>query len=75
LSSIITTAREFRADVLRGDKAMLHQLSKAYELIEKSLNRQLKELVRDIEAARKKGITVNRTGFADRSGINNSFDR
>jgi len=59
MSSIITAAREFRADVLRNDKAMLRQLSSAYELIAKSLNRQLRELVRDIEQAQRAGKTVN----------------
>jgi SPP1 gp7 family putative phage head morphogenesis protein len=38
---------------------MLSQLSQAYKTIERSLNLQLRELLRDIEAAQKKGITVN----------------
>src|ERR1044072_3470648 len=60
MSSIITASREFRADVLRNDKAMLRQLSSAYEQIYKSLNRQFRDLQRDIEAAQRAGQTVNR---------------
>jgi SPP1 gp7 family putative phage head morphogenesis protein len=59
VSSIITAAREFRADVLRNDKAMLRQLSQVYSLIYKSLNRQFRELQRDIEQAQREGKTVN----------------
>jgi SPP1 gp7 family putative phage head morphogenesis protein len=39
---------------------MLRQLSQAYSLIDKSLNRQLRELMRDIEKAQREGKTVNR---------------
>src|SRR5689334_17501143 len=60
MSSIITAAREFRADVLRNDRAMLRQLSSAYEQIYNSLNRQLRELQREIEQAQREGKTVNR---------------
>src|ERR1044072_5711562 len=60
MSSIITAAREFRADVLRNDKAMLRQLSSAYEQIYRSLNRQFRELQREIEQAQRAGQTVNR---------------
>lgn len=60
MSSIITTAREFRADVLRGDKQMLSQLSSAYEQIAKRLERDLRELTREMEAAQRAGKTVNR---------------
>jgi SPP1 gp7 family putative phage head morphogenesis protein len=60
MSSIIITAREFRADVLRGDKQMLSQLSSAYEQIARRLERELRELTREIEAARRAGKTVNR---------------
>src|ERR1051326_7052908 len=60
MSSIITAAREFRADVLRNDKAMLRQLSNAYEQIYRLLNRQLRELQREIEQAQRAGQTVNR---------------
>lgn len=60
MSSIITTAREFRAEVLRGDKAMLSQLSSAYATIEQSLKLQLNSLIRDIEEAQKRGETINR---------------
>jgi SPP1 gp7 family putative phage head morphogenesis protein len=60
VSSILTVARDFRAEVLRGDKAMLRQLSQAYSRIDKSLNRQLRELQRDIEQAQREGKTVNR---------------
>src|SRR5215208_3191401 len=60
MSSILTVARDFRADVLRDDRDMLRQLSQAYSLIDKSLNRQLRELVRDIEKAQREGKTVNR---------------
>jgi SPP1 gp7 family putative phage head morphogenesis protein len=60
MSSIISAAYQFRADVLRGDRDMLRQLSSAYSLIDKSLNRQLRELQRDIERAQREGKTVNR---------------
>lgn len=59
MSSIITTAREFRADVLRNDRAMLTQLSGAYETIARSLKSQLSSLMRDIGDAQKAGKTVN----------------
>ena len=58
MSSIITAAKEFRADVLRNDKAILRQLSSAYEQIFKSLNRQFRELQRDIEQAQRAGNTI-----------------
>jgi SPP1 gp7 family putative phage head morphogenesis protein len=60
MSSIITAARDFRAEVLRGDRDMLRQLSNAYSRIDKSLNRQFRELMRDIERAQRDGKTVNR---------------
>src|ERR1041385_2411025 len=60
MSSIISTARDFRAEVLRGDRDMLRQLSQAYSLIGKSLNRQFRELQREIEQAQREGKTVNR---------------
>jgi SPP1 gp7 family putative phage head morphogenesis protein len=60
VSSIIITAQQFRAEVLRGDRDMLRQLSQAYALIDKSLTRQLRELQRDIERAQREGKTVNR---------------
>ena len=59
MSSIITTAQSFRADILRGDKAMLRQLSNAYATIEKSLRAQLNSLMREIAEAQKEGKTVN----------------
>ena len=59
MSSLITTAREFRADVLRNDRAMLTQLSGAYETIARSLKSQLNSLMRDIGDAQKAGKTVN----------------
>ena len=60
MSSIISAAREFRADVLRNDRDMLRQLSQAYSLIYKSLNSQWRALQRDIEQAQREGKTVNR---------------
>lgn len=60
MSSILTVARDFRAEVLRGDRDMLRQLSQAYSRIDKSLNRELRELLRDIENAQRDGRTVNR---------------
>jgi SPP1 gp7 family putative phage head morphogenesis protein len=60
VSSILTVARDFRAEVLRGDREMLRQLDSAYSLIYESLNRQLRELQRDIERAQREGKTVNR---------------
>jgi SPP1 gp7 family putative phage head morphogenesis protein len=60
MSSIISAAYQFRAEVLRGDREMLRQLSQAYASIDKSLTRQLRELQRDIERAQREGKTVNR---------------
>ena len=60
MSSIITASQKFRADVLRNDRDMLRQLSQAYSLIDKSLNRQFRELMREIEKAQREGKTVNR---------------
>jgi SPP1 gp7 family putative phage head morphogenesis protein len=60
MSSILSVARDFRAEVLRGDRDMLRQLSQAYSRIDKSLTRQLRELQREIEQAQKEGKTVNR---------------
>jgi SPP1 gp7 family putative phage head morphogenesis protein len=60
MSSIITVAREFRAEVLRGDKAMLRQLSAAYESIDRRLRIDLNALMRDIQKAKREGKTVNR---------------
>jgi SPP1 gp7 family putative phage head morphogenesis protein len=60
MSSIITAAQAFRADVLRGDREMLRQLSNAYSLIDKSLNRQFRDLQREIAEAQRQGKTVNR---------------
>lgn len=59
MSSIITTSREFRAEVLRGDKAMLQQLSAAYRGIERSLKLQLNSLMREIAEAERQGKTIN----------------
>lgn len=60
MSSILTVSREFRADVLRGDREMLRQLSSAYSLIERSLKLELKSLMNDIERAQREGKAVNR---------------
>jgi SPP1 gp7 family putative phage head morphogenesis protein len=60
MSSIITASREFRADVLRNDKAMLRQLSSAYLLIAQRLKMESRRLLDEIEAAQKRGETVNR---------------
>jgi len=60
MSSIITASQSFRAEVLRGDRDMLRQLSQAYSQIDKSLNRQFRQLMRDIERAQREGRTVNR---------------
>lgn len=60
MSSILTISREFRAEVLRQDKAMLRQLSQAYAMIERSLKRELNALMREIEQAQREGKTVNR---------------
>src|SRR6266540_3417389 len=59
MSTLITTSNQFRAEVLRNDKATLRQLSGMYTLIERSLKLQLNSLMRDISEAQKKGITVN----------------
>jgi SPP1 gp7 family putative phage head morphogenesis protein len=59
MSTLITTSNQFRAEVLRNDKATLRQLSGAYTLIERTLKSQLDSLMRDIQDAQKKGITVN----------------
>jgi len=59
MSSIITIARDFRAEVLRGDRDMLRQLSSAYSLIAKRLEREFRELQRDIAQAQRDGKTVN----------------
>src|SRR5687767_13534587 len=60
MPSILTAAHTFRAEVLRGDKAMLRQISSAYDLIAKRLERDFRELQRDIEKAQREGKTVNR---------------
>ncbi len=59
MSALITTSKEFRAEVLRGDKAMLRQLSKAYEQVERALKFQFESLMRDIAEAQRAGKTVN----------------
>lgn len=59
MSSIISTSQTFHADVLRGDKAMLRQLSQAYRGIERALKLQLNLLMREIEEAQRAGKTVN----------------
>lgn len=60
MSSIITASQNFRSEVLRGDKAMLRQLSSAYSLIERRLMQEFAALRRDIERAQREGKTVNR---------------
>jgi SPP1 gp7 family putative phage head morphogenesis protein len=60
MSSIITSAKEFRAEVLRGDRDMLRQLSSAYSLIDRRLRADLNALTRDIAEAQRQGKTVNR---------------
>jgi hypothetical protein len=59
MSTLITTSNQFRAEVLRNDKATLRQLSGAYTLIERSLRVQLNALMRDIADAQKAGKTIN----------------
>jgi hypothetical protein len=59
MTSMLTTANNSRAELLRSDKATLLQLSNAYASIRRSLLPRLNQLAREVAEARDRGETVN----------------
>jgi hypothetical protein len=60
MSSILTTAKTFRIEMLRDDKATLKQLSTAYAGIQRSLRGRINQVAREIADARDAGDTINK---------------
>jgi SPP1 gp7 family putative phage head morphogenesis protein len=60
MSELLTQAKRFRSDLLRGDSAALREVSASYALSYRYLAAQLEALLREVERRRASGEDVSR---------------